>query len=461
MPFSVPTLDEIHQVLLDDFANRLRNANVSRFSDNWKRLRVVALGISGLHAHALSVEKDCMPDTASGDRLDRWGDIYALERKGATPAKKADAGRLVGTVSTAFTSGAQLVSTDGLLFKVNESGSIPGAGYIDVDIVAISTGSATRKSAGTVLTFVTPISGIESNVELQKDLDEDGTDIEDPGAYRNRILDRIAMPPMGGNAQDYRAWALEVTGIDTAFVFPGRNGLGSVDLVAFHSGSGSVRILSAQEITDLKAHIDALRPVSVADFRVLSTTAEPNNVEVLISPEDDATYAFDWNDQTPLEVSSVSAGTREITFTANTPTDLTVGKRITYKSTSGSYGTGAELVVEALPAANKVKVNVWPANPPVSGNLVYSGGPLVELIRQDILALIDSLGPARGTYAAAGMLWEGTLRTSSIFKVAQTRKGVLDSSIAVPGANVTPANSPPTSSVGIITPRQILVRRWW
>ena len=102
-----------------------------------------------------------------------------------------------------------------------------------------------------------------------------------------------------------------MTGIAEAYCYPLRQGLGSVDLAALHEGSGSARLLLAGEITDLQATIDALRPVDVT-FRVLTVEATDVDVEVTIVPNGDALYAFDWDDSTPLEASTWTAGTKTL-----------------------------------------------------------------------------------------------------------------------------------------------------
>lgn len=458
MSLTVANLDQIHANLIADFKNRFPQATVSRYSDNWKRLRTTALGLAGLHAFGRAVFEANMPDGATGDELDRHGGIHGAARKGATPAKRTDALRLVGTVGAAYTTGDQLTSTDGLVYQVNETGTIPAVGYVDVDCLAVSTGAKTRKLKGEILTFIAPPIGLQSTAELQLDLNEQGEDKEGDQAYRDRILDKIASPGMGGNAQDYVSWAEAEVGVATGYTYPLRNGLGTVDFVALHTGSGSSRALSGGEITALQAAMDAKRPVAMKGFRVLSTTAVDQDVEIRIAVYDDAQYRFDWTDGA-FAVQSVNAGSRLINFDTPLPADLVVGDRLIYKSTAPPYGTGAELVVEAITAADEVKVTEWPANPPVAGNLIYSGGPLVQLIRADILAMFDALGAARGSYAAPTQIWEDSMRLSVLYKLAMTRAGVQETTIVTPGATVTPAHNEPNSSTNFLVPRQVIVRK--
>ena len=86
MAFTIPSLDEIHGRLIGDYKARFPGADVSRFSDTWKRLRVLAGAVLGLHYHLNVVYEDLLPDGAAGEKLDRHGDIHDVTRKPATAA---------------------------------------------------------------------------------------------------------------------------------------------------------------------------------------------------------------------------------------------------------------------------------------------------------------------------------------------------------------------------------------
>jgi len=414
-----------------------------------------------IHAHVDVVYEDLLPDGAAGARLDRLGKIYNVIRKPATAAEGEDILRLVGDAGSTFTSGAQLAHEDGTLYQLTESGTIPAGGYADVSIGALDTGSGTRKQAGQVLTFLTAPAGIESAAELQADLDQGGEDEESDGAYSVRILDKIRAPGMGGNAHDYVVWAMQVAGVDSAYCYPTRQGLGTVDVAALHSGRGTARLLTSLQNAALQAYIDTVRPVSVADFRVLTVSAEPVDVEVTLAPLT-SVYAYDWDDITPPVVSSYTPASRVLKFTAARPLDMIVGDRLVYVSTAEPFGDGSELVVETLgPGADEVTLkaltSAQAAAPPVAGNKVYSGGPLVEPARQALLELMDTFGPARGDSAYGA--WEDTLRISSIYREVTIPPGSGETVIIAPSGNVRPANEAPNDTIGLLVPRQIVVRR--
>jgi uncharacterized phage protein gp47/JayE len=55
-----------------------------------------------------------------------------------------------------------------------------------------------------------------------------GTDQETDDELRLRVLTRIRQPPMGGDADDYVAWALAVPGVTRAWCSPLEMGIGTV-----------------------------------------------------------------------------------------------------------------------------------------------------------------------------------------------------------------------------------------
>lgn len=459
MAFTIPTLDETHEFLIALAKALLDDPDVSQGSFGWLWLRTLAGGVTDNHSHIANVENDLLPDTADDDMADRWGAITGVPRKGATPARKDAAYRVFGTATTDVPDATELVHASGLRFQIVGDATVGAGGYVDVGIVGIDVGSKTRLNKGETLTLVIAVVGLNDDGELQVDMDEDGVDQEKIGAYRARILARFSTPPLGGAQSDYVQWALQQTGIAAAYAYPIRQGLGSVDLAALHEGSGAARVLLAGEVTALKASIDALRPVSVAAFRVLSVFTTPVDVEYTVLPDGDAASEFDWDDTTAPVVGAWDLATKKITFAAPRPPDITPGMRIIVKPIAGG-GTGEELVIESLSSTDVIVLEAVPALVPAVGDTIYAGGPLVQPIRAAIQALIDSLGTANPDAGRYGT-WEGNLRPGSIDRAARGIAGVLDGTVVAPGA-VVQASDPPypdDATIELLIAGRILVRR--
>ncbi len=463
MAFDTPTLDEEVEFQAAHMRHLFPTADVSEGSPNWLFLKTIAAGVTGNHAHIEAVKNDVMPDTSLGTELGRWGVIKGVAKKGATPARKSKALRVVGTPGTAVpNTRAMFHPPTGLKFQTANADVVGAGGSVDMDVVGVDVGSQTRLSAGETLQFTVPIAGLEETAELQLALDQDGDDAELDGDYRARVLARFSSPLAGNRADDYIAWALAVTGIATAFDYPLRGGVGTNDLAALHKGSGGVRCLSDGEVASLQAVIDALRPVGMKAFRVLKVTAivAPPDVEVTIIPDGALEHEFDWDDTTPPTVLAWTALTRTLQFAAARPSSMQAGHRLTIDPVAGG-GTGKERVIESLSGADTVILENDPAgDTPAATDTIYAGGPLVEPTRQSIQALADGFGPANPDAKRYGP-WEGNLRPNAVSRVATAVAGVLDGTVIAPVATVV-ANDPAypdDQTVELIILGHILVRK--
>lgn len=495
MAYKVPSPNGMTALLVALFKSFFPDRNIgSRFAPAWKFVKTIAGAATDIHANVNNVAKDLMPDSARGAALDRFLGIFAPGglklRKGATPARKSSAGRVKGAVGATVTLGEQLVHrSTGLLFQINQAVTIPAGGYIDVDILAISTGSATRLEKGEVLEFLTKPASIETQVVLQIALDEDGADAEADGAARNRLLAALAEPTAGGNQADYVAWCLAQLGIATAFCYPNRAGIGTVDVAALHSGTGTSRKLNSTERSVLLAILRALAPTQVAGpaLRVLTTVEETANVELTITTTGEASYAFDWDDSSgPLTVLAWTAATRTLQFSTARPADMVAGGRVVLKGVA-TVQDGKPYKIESVSGSDAVVLEEAPAVAPANPDLVYAGGPITAMIRDAIVAhingdilyadargplpaanagstvnlkqLLDGVGTANpaGTYGG----WRGGLLKGALSTIAMYTRGVRNHAIVTPVADqeATDYAWPNDAQIGYLVPGYVLVRR--
>lgn len=507
MAYQVPTLQQQLGFLVALFKALLPDRNIgSRFTPAWKLMKTIAGAATDVNASVASAQRDVMADTTSGAMLDRQLAIYkpgGLDgRKGATPSRKSKAGRVRGTVAATSNIGDQLIHrASGLMFQINSAVTIPSAGFLDADILAISTGSATQLGAGEVLEYLATPSGLQTQVTLQLALDEDGEDAELDGAARNRLLATLGTPAAGGNQSDYVGWALAQAGIAQAFCYPNRAGIGTVDVAALHSGTGTARYLNAGERAALLADLQALAPSQVAgvggSLRVLQTiggdtdTTQLANVEMTVSPLAGPQFQMDWDDATPPTVLSWTAGSLTLQFAAGTrPATMQAGHRICLKGIA-SVQDSAPLVIQALSGADSVILQSAPVNAPAATDIVYAGGPLTAIIRNAILAHLNgdivyasSSGPLPAATAAAQLLstigltvianglgtanpgaiygaWVGSLLVSTLAKIAMFTTGVFNQRVLTPAADqdATDYAFPNDATIGILTPGYVLVRK--
>ncbi|HHF4835919.1 TPA: baseplate J/gp47 family protein, partial [Haemophilus influenzae] len=104
---------------------------------------------------------------------------------------------------------------------------------------------------------------------------------ESDASLLERLLEIIRRPPAGGNRYDYRTWALSVDGVDAAYVYPLRRGLGTVDIAITSNND----VPSDETIRRCQAYIDDVRPVTARESKVVKpdVTKVNFNIQVKVS----------------------------------------------------------------------------------------------------------------------------------------------------------------------------------
>jgi uncharacterized phage protein gp47/JayE len=271
--FERPTLRTLVERTLADTLSRLTESEQLLRSDARVYARVLAGASHELHGHLQWIAQQVIYDTADAEFLERWASLWAILRK---PAEFAS-----GSV-TATGAGTLLVGTlyrraDGAEFTVTASTVVPG----DVQVQALVAGAAGNTAAGTQLSLMTPVAGVNTVATVVSLVN--GSDVEDDASLRARFLSRIRKPPNGGSDNDYVQWALEVPGVTRAWVFPQELGPGTVTVRFVRDGDLSI-IPDAGEVAAVLAHIESVRPVT-AQVYVFAPVAVPLNFTIQLTPD--------------------------------------------------------------------------------------------------------------------------------------------------------------------------------
>lgn len=265
MPFTTPLLPEIRTELLRDLQNLQPDADVTVDSDNYIRATAMASAIEGLYQHQQWMVKQIFPDTADAELLDRHASLHGLSRKVSAAATGSIA--FTGTPGSAIGVGVEAKTADGLAFVTTASGSIGGGGSVSLAAQASLPGLSGNVAVSTALTLTSPPAGVASTATVVSMTG--GVDTETDASLLARLLDLLRNPPAGGNANDYQRWALEVPGVEAAYPYPLRRGLGTVDVVIVAAINA---LPSAQLLADVLAYIDERRPVACKDADVVAPT---------------------------------------------------------------------------------------------------------------------------------------------------------------------------------------------
>jgi uncharacterized phage protein gp47/JayE len=164
----------------------------------------------------------------------------------------------------------------GVAYLTTAADVIGGGGTVTIAAQASISGVAGNQAATTALTLTAAPAGVLSAASIASM--SGGTDIETDAALLARLLFLLRNPPCGGAKHDYYAWAMSVSGVTAAYVYPLRRGLGTVD-VAILTASG---IPGAPLVAAVQAYIDTVRPVQ-GDCLALAPTAVPVNLAAALT----------------------------------------------------------------------------------------------------------------------------------------------------------------------------------
>lgn len=285
MTWQTPTLKVLRQL---NRANIVAQLNSGAMIPNSIE-RVMADSNAGLAFLSLLyldyIAQQVMPDTAT-DWLPRYADIWLTNSGGGQKPASLASGTVIATGQSgiiipfgALLSGASVPSPTGgtatlLTYQVTAQTTC-GAGPTPVPIAATTAGALWNADAGTLLTWTPAIAGINGAATVVALAG--GADQETIDQLRARVLQRIRQPPMGGDADDYVAWATSVPGVTRAWTSPLEMGVGTVT-VRFMMDSLRVTTGGFPLPTDVavvQAFLNTKRPVTAIDVFVVAPIPEP------------------------------------------------------------------------------------------------------------------------------------------------------------------------------------------
>lgn len=286
MAFERPSLQELRDRIVSDLETRLEVAGAGLRNSFTKMLGYVLAGAAHLmHGHLEYISRQIFATTADGENLDRIGNQYGIERIAATYAEGSVT--FTGDDGTEIPTDTELTSSDGVLFRTTEAGTVGevSSGLVEVPVVASSAGENGNVEVGAMLTLSSPIAGVESEAEVTEEI-TGGGDQEEDEDYRERILERLQEPPLGGALQDYVAWAKEIPGVTRAWAYEMYYGEGTVATFFLRDDDEDSIFPSEEEIEDVSAHIEENRPVAVHSY-VFSPTGIDIDFEIELDPDTD------------------------------------------------------------------------------------------------------------------------------------------------------------------------------
>ncbi len=284
--FIRPTFSQILERVKADFDSRLPESDSALRRSVINTLAFVIAGVAhGLYGFISWVALQVFPDTAELEYMNRWGAFWGVTR---IPASYATGDvDFTGVNTTVIPIGTELQRSDGTLFLTTEEVTIT-AGVGTSNVEAVVAGIDGNTDAASTFTFTSPLTDIDSDAIVGDDGLTGGADEESDASYLARILNRVQLPPAGGNENDYETWAKQVAGVTRAWVYANELGLGTVTVRFMMDETYDDGIPESGDVTAVQSYIDDLRPVT-ADVTVVAPTAVPVNFTIELTTVDTAT----------------------------------------------------------------------------------------------------------------------------------------------------------------------------
>lgn len=283
MPFERPTLSVLVGRVKSDLRGRLsiagslvRRAMADVLGTVW------AGGIHGLYGYLDWLSRQLFPQTAEREALLRQAAPY-----GITPIPASFA---AGTATATGTNGSvipinEVLKLDGDIEYRTTAARTIALGVATLPLEAVLAGSAANVDAGAVLTFESPIAGVNASATVDAGGIADGFDEETTDGTRARFILRLQEPPEGGADHDYVGWTLEVPGITRAWAYPTELGLGTV-VVRFVLDAQTPTIFpDVGTVAAVQAKLDAERPIT-AEVTALAPTPLAVDFTITLLPDD-------------------------------------------------------------------------------------------------------------------------------------------------------------------------------
>lgn len=316
---------------------------------------------------------------------------------------------------------------DGLKWEV-VSTTVAAQGS-SVQVRCTTTGEDTNQDANTPFTWIsTGVGKLLTNATVDGDGLTGGASPDGEQELRNRLLDRLSFPAVGGNWAQVKDWAEGASAtVSDAYIYSAARGPGSVD-VAVLKGTGD-RTVSDIVINQVAAALVSQLP-GHTDVNVTTVAAQQLDIVVdaaLPLPIFAGGAGGGWKDSVPwpnatsgaVKVTATNTGNTQITTDATAYNGLAVGHHIAIWNPTTEQLVQAEVTGLDIPASNVVVTigGGWGFDP--TGAYISADAENLPDYCAGLLAAFLALGPGEKTS-------DGRLLPRAYRKPAQDVKGPTD-----------------------------------
>lgn len=261
------TAEELYQEMTEVFARQTGMEAVA--GEAAVRMYALAAQVYGLYAELDWTRKQCFPQTATGEALDKHGFLRGLTRQAATKAE----GKLRFSVQVAagedlpIPRGTVGLTAGQVAFETVEE-AVLSAGSLSVDVMAQAVEAG---PSGSMSVAPAGIAACTNPAAFTG-----GREEEEDEAFRARILATYRQLPNGTNAAAYAQQTLAVEGVCAVNVLPKKRGLGTVDVVITSAGGvpGTALVEQVQSVLEeqreIAVDVNVMAPETVTVDLILS-----------------------------------------------------------------------------------------------------------------------------------------------------------------------------------------------
>ncbi|MEG2455886.1 MAG: baseplate J/gp47 family protein [Oscillospiraceae bacterium] len=277
--------EEIYNEMLTTFRAKT-GLEASGSVDLAVRFWAVATEIGALYAQSDWVARQCFPQSATGDCLEKHAQVRGLTRRAASAAVGSI--RFLAPASAAapltIPKGTVCMTAGLVRFETDNAATIPvGGSQVDVQAHAVEAGSAGNAAPGTILTMAVPPVGVGHC--LNPAAFAGGLDEEDDEGLRPRVLETYQRLPNGANAAFYQQGAMSHKGVAAAAVVPRPRGVGTVDVVV----STPEGLPEGALLETLRTYFSTRREIAV-EVQVKAPSVQNIALAVQVKPKPNASF---------------------------------------------------------------------------------------------------------------------------------------------------------------------------
>ncbi len=396
--------------------------NVEPGTEVYERFKAYANLASIVIANNKIALSNFSPLTATGEELTTLAGIFGVTRRSASSAAGKITARARNISSITIPSGFICTSAAGLKYATT-SAVTSSATVFTLEVRAQTGGDATNLDPGALLTWddasIGPLKlqafvGVyDSTTQTYAGDISGGADEDDDEKLRERLIERLSFPAVGGNwSQAVQLAELSSASIEKAFAYPCVRGPGSYDIAIIKAGGN--RTLTTDDINTAASAVTSQMP-GHADLNLTSVSEMGVDVVINLSlplPASGGGSGGGWRDAVPWPSTTESGGNGKpkitavnvntSTITVNSTDDIPVaGKHFgVWISTLQEMREYTILSVGGVSGARTIVIDVGTSDSMsglAAGQYVSAGAFNLKAYAATFLEAMDKLGPGEKT----------------------------------------------------------------